>query len=514
MLLFKLKRAVLSALLFLPLVSTVSRGSSCPSALTLLEIQREAQTHGTTFVVPSSGRHVKGQSQREKILYGAPVIHVRASNPPSEPIELDGVVIHLGDAKELSKYYRGKINLTRDVGTSKFKLEDNKWNEYVFAESIMPGVMPRSVNGKDLIEKFNKDEFFAQEKIARDLFNAYLKSDRVTPSVAETSAIHHLAKLFFVAANQEFPNGAFIKNIAEAQTGDAKDLIRTFKDSSDVFSQKFIDDITKLKKENKGKKFALDKDFEIELSYVDHSASSFIFSLLTNPRAVMVQEKLDVAQIEGANAEVRVNFASGIVTSAETRETLGYMPEQLDQAKRFLTQFLEKIPVSRRKISGGADIVILRDGSIKIIEFNFGAGSGDVDPPTEPISANIYLSGVTGASTVLLDSLESLFRKSLVKGNLVLKGFSEKHVAEKKTLKDSSVVDIAEWLRDRYMKEWKKNPTDENGLFYLAQLKNLLVYDNPAIQEKLDHLYSSAKQYMIIYKLGVTENRFQYQYTH
>src|ERR1039458_6115109 len=102
---------LIRVIIFLSFFSTISEGFSCGAALSLLEVRKEAQKNGVTFVVDPSGRRIKGQSEREKLLYGASVIHVRDSKPPDKPKKLDGVVIYLGDAHHLSKFYRGKIDL-------------------------------------------------------------------------------------------------------------------------------------------------------------------------------------------------------------------------------------------------------------------------------------------------------------------------------------------------------------------------------------------------------------------
>jgi hypothetical protein len=81
-------------------------------------------------------------------------------------------------------------------------------------------------------------------------------------------------------------------------------------------------------------------------------------------------------------------------------------------------------------------------------------------------------------------------------GSEVLKGFPTRTAHEKQDWDDISVVEIAEWLRNRYLDEWKKNPSSFSAMLCLAHLKTVLQHQNPKVQKQLDEIYLGASRYI------------------
>ena len=194
-------------------------------------------------------------------------------------------------------------------------------------------------------------------KKAQEAIDSFFASRRVNPTDEERGKIFAIVDLFFEYANKEFPKGAIIKNYSDRETGDDGNLIRTFKETPELLVEKFIEALVDVKRKS-GKKLTFDDELTVEsaMEWTYITSNLFIFSIIAREKRVLVQEKLELAELDGASAEVRVDFVNGLAINATPRYTFAYMPEQLEQAEQYVSDVLSRLPDERRDLSGGVDI--------------------------------------------------------------------------------------------------------------------------------------------------------------
>ena len=131
----------------------------------------------------------------------------------------------------------------------------------------------------------------------------------------------------------------------------------------------------------------------------------------------------------------------------------------------------------------------------------------------ETIPANIFMSKISGKRTPLIKYLEALFHMDLEEQRAELRTFSRVYKEKKRKLKDLSVTEVGLWLRNRYMDEWRKNPTLESSKKVIAELRYVLDYrKNTYAQRDLDKIFIAAQNYIPIKLQGNAERRIQLQY--
>jgi hypothetical protein len=132
------------------------------------------------------------------------------------------------------------------------------------------------------------------------------------------------------------------------------------------------------------------------------------------------------------------------------------------KALEHFREFWDHASPEVRGLTGGADVAILEDGAVTIIEFNFGNDSAFVDAQKELIPANQFLSALLGRPTPLIEKLEALVHADERAQSEFLtstipraKGLKE----ENRSLRDMYLPDAFQYLRDRMIEEWLNSPS-------------------------------------------------------
>jgi hypothetical protein len=187
--------------------------------------------------------------------------------------------------------------------------------------------------------------------------------------------------------------------------------------------------------------------------------------LLYSPNEVMAQEKLNIAKTrDRLRAEVRVDFTKFGPINAVLRWSYDVGLDYQKNAMDFFKKFWARVPPEQRMISGGADIAILEDGSVKIIEFNVGNESDYMSPQEVPITANIFISRLLGEPTPLIQKLELLVmanERAQVQYLSTTRTQLKHYLDRDKTIDDVDLADVIQYLRDRMIQNWISDP---NGL--------------------------------------------------
>jgi hypothetical protein len=236
------------------------------------------------------------------------------------------------------------------------------------------------------------------------------------------------------------------------------------------------------------------------LSQSEVRGLQLLAELLGNPSGVIVQETLDLAAKNGKALEFRVNFKGGVAISAHTRFQYAYYPEKSRAALELVNRFLAKTGDSRSDLEGGADVVLLENGSMKVVEFNFGDRSGYTLPAVSPIAANLYFSKLQGKPTVLINELDRIFFGPIQDQ---IQFLNELLPAEKYWVESVSEIYVAEviaYFRDRAMVEYRKASggflTGDSVLRYLKHISKGLRNKNPELESDLAFIYESTKSYL------------------
>jgi hypothetical protein len=297
-------------------------------------------------------------------------------------------------------------------------------------------------------------------------------------------------------SKNRFPEGAFLKWKNDAATREGDQMMTTFSSDPQTIAQAFLSDLKSVKGHFEGAK-SLDNPALLEaLVEQNDSRSMLVYSLLEEPRAVLVQQKLDVAKSpSGSIMEFRVDVLGGHVSNALFRSGYDYFPEEAQGAQRFVKRFLDKVPERYKYMSGGFDVVMLKNGEYRIIETNPGTMSAMISPDTYPIDANTAFSNLLGRPTPLMQSLEKLYKDGVDAQAAQIRKL-RKNVETKASLKDIPQDDLMFWLRDRYMQDFRKNPTRENGQKILSKLRELIAKANKKNDDDFQELYKSAADYV------------------
>ena len=214
------------------------------------------------------------------------------------------------------------------------------------------------------------------------------------------------------------------------------------------------------------------------LNEKDLSSVNLVRSLLLDPIEIMVQEKLSLAKTrDGTLAEVRVDFTSLGPINATLRWGYDVAIDYQNRAMEFFKDFIAKASPQVKKLSGGADIVFLTDGSLRIIEFNFGSDSGFAYAGELMIPGNLFVSKILGRPTPLIQQLETLVTanfKEQVEYLSKTKPEFKKDGVENLSPRDMYLPDAYQYLRDRMIENWLDNPTPEEAARLSERFRKLV----------------------------------------
>ncbi len=361
-------------------------------------------------------------------IFGVPVKWVKGP-PPATPERIPGMVLHIGLGRQLAQHVIGDFNPM--LINENLRVEDNKWNEYLMIHSVDPTAIPLSINAIDLI---------GPNRAPAQAF----------PTQAQISA---MVARFFEVVRQKFPEGAFIKHSAEAGTADKGKMIMTFKTKPDDVAAQFFKEIHNLPARELKQALASQAFSKDRLD--DFSAySRLVVGLLFDPVQIFAQRKIEIMRTsDNANKEIRVDFVAGRAINAHNRWSLEYSPADLRRAKEFVDRFFAKAPLPIRRLTGGADVIYLTDGSLMFMELNVGSQSAYMDARDLMISANLLVSKLKGSPTALIERLETAYHGGFSAKQDLLNQFTARNMDGQysQSLKDLPFAEVLTYFRNRAM---------------------------------------------------------------
>jgi hypothetical protein len=357
-------------------------------------------------------------------IYGAPIV-IDGFDYAEKPRRIPGLVIHLVENRQGIRDYIGDENLFDGRSALYRRLLDNKWAEYKVVSAIDATVMPKSILASEIFRRPRA------KKITRE---------NVTT----------LLEFFFARVQREFPKGAFVKYIREYGTREREQLIHTPEADARALAEFFVCEYKKYRSTKKIRECGL-------------SAVQLVYFLLHDPTQIMVQEKLNISETRDAvKAEVRVDFCSLGPIIANLRWSYDVDNSYNQRAFEFFKRVWSAWPPELKKQFGGADVVFLKNGSMKIIEFNFGGESGFMDATQLIIPGNLFVSKILGRPTPLIAYLERLVQMSTTKQIAELTKLYPRTKRDDEThysIRDLHLGDVWIYLRDRLVEEWMQRPS-------------------------------------------------------
>ena len=428
-----------------------------------------------TLIVPSPFENKWGKLRRPTArerrrleqIYGAPII-VDGFDYGKKPRRIRGLVVHLVESQQGVRDYRGDENLFDGRSKLYRELLDNKWLEYQVIQKVDLTIMPTSILAETLLQN---------STLPISLGRYFQSSQAEIPDRLQTQ-LEAFLKKFFMVVEKKFPQGAFIKYIREYRTCEADQLTHTPEANPTKMTEIFCREMETIKSNLRGRSRRWRSPALLKAIQESQKAAVHILGfLLLDPKLIMVQEKLAIAKTrDGTLAEVRVDFGSMGPIAANVR--WGYDVET--DYKRRAFDFFQKVwrqwPASLKQQFGGADVVFLKDGSMKIIEFNFGSESGFMDATQLIVPGNLFMTKILGRPTPLIQRLEKLVKmKPQDQANELnkliprTKRNDETHLS----MRDLHLGDVWLYLRDRLVEEWMKSPTKKGARQLSQQLRFL-----------------------------------------
>ncbi|MBF0207462.1 MAG: aldehyde dehydrogenase family protein [Oligoflexia bacterium] len=465
--------------------------------------------NGLTMVVNCD--HYQMTHEELEHMYGTKVICWNEYSHQKRIERIEGVALHStetsGEVGGLNRF-RGEINPHLGYGTLSRLLTD-RVIEYKVVEAIWPQIMPSAITYSELLQNGTIDLSIENERLRMAQKLDDLLKNRATWRAFCTTNIHQFKKDLktlitdiFTSVQLYYPTGAFVKNYGESTGGAITDelmtKITTFSYDIDSivnqYSNRLINVLKHVQKDTVARqgnsKITLgisDPKFQKLINAVSHeNGSKFINRLLfvevdNNEQKInqtpnfLFQEHTQIAQSElGFDREVRVDYIDGEPVNARGIFSHEYSREDEEEAIRVIQIFFSKAPAEFNLLSGGANVAKLEDGRWAILELNAGTSSGSTIPLFFPIEANHFISNLQGHNTPLIEKLESAFHSPIENQRQFILSFTtEEEKWYKKSLADISQAEIAKWLRDRYIDEWRKHPTKNNADQTLTNINTL-----------------------------------------
>ena len=156
---------------------------------------------------------------------------------------------------------------------------------------------------------------------------AAVRAYRAKPSKARERELQRrcqtLVDHFLLIAKQLFPAGAFVKYIAEYQTGDRGKILHTSQHRQ--YGRSFLADVKKSDRELGDTKFD-SRRYQESLERPFRSTTQVVRSLLLSPKDIIVQERMAIAKSADGrhNREIRVDVVQGVPVNAVGRYDVDY----------------------------------------------------------------------------------------------------------------------------------------------------------------------------------------------
>lgn len=312
--------------------------------------------------------------ERDEFRYGAKILY--ACGPaPIEPVQVDGVVLHstLDDAQ----YF---------IGTS------NPLLDHLGA-----------------FRKIEHDKFFEAELVRAAAPEAYARTElvsRVWPltSHVELTGVEADARLTELehAMKQRYPGGFVLKPLSSFSTDGQFPSERTpFVPLYAAFLVEAKPEMARLKEER-----ADEVDAHLELKKLPSYMGRILDAVLHEPETVMIQERLDIAMVDGVVDEYRVHVVDGEILDGATEHRWNsyrsLVPERVQAAEDLVRSVIQRLPAPYNVLTYGADVVRLNDGSMRFMEANPGWESQYFYAEYDVWVANLLAARYAGAPTELL----------------------------------------------------------------------------------------------------------------
>lgn len=468
----------------------------------ITEIQKVARERGIHLLldywVP------EGQLRELEEFYGMPILV-----PSWETSDLHrekGVILPLaqvGRSPQQLNRVRGDLNPFLGWGNLHGILDGNKKKEYEMAEAIQPGIMATTDTFKDLVDvKVISPEFFTKQT---DLVNRLKEISTTKNSLTDSEReslrrdLRDLVKGLFSDVRKYHPEGAYFKNFQEFATGDLGNTITTFSTSPQRVADEFVRRFETCLKLNDNREIFGSPGFTEKMdSDLREIYRKFVQYLLLKPDDVLVQQKMKIERTEQGNPmEFRVDFMDGEAIESKLRFGSDYYPDEMREAKEVVNQFFSRAPKYLKYLAGGIDIVRLRDGSWKIVEFNIGNMSGTMRPGFSMVDTQRMYSALMGEARHLIKRLDSVHALGLEEERRFLKSLvHEKEIIWKQSLHDLSIHEAGKYFRNKYLEEWAKSPSRETLPVTLAKVKALFEGLYSPNNEEIPKLIDGAELYM------------------
>lgn len=372
-------------------------------------------------------------------------------------------------------------------GRTKSKVDD-----LILARAVDPAVMPETFLGSEL-----KVDTRLIEQSRLKLRLGFENGNFEQVMIALSEVASYLGK----TSLEVFPNGAIFKLADDVKTGDVFGLL-TSDNLQELLSK------TDLQKVLNMHAYMGKITFEKFISILQGRKSNAlpvdrIFNLLADflivPDQVLVQEIISIDKVVGRNIEIRVDFVNGVAVSAAPRYGYAYLPDLHREAEAFVNQFLFKARERFPSLSGGVDIVRLKDGRLKILEFNLGDRSGFRLPRVEPIYANQFLSSLQGKPTRMLERFNLISDLPASKQKQYLQTFSRTKLNRTEKESDIYVAEVLAYFRNRAIDRYRSGhvsfPDRLSVIQYVSQLIKSIRNPNQALQSDLDEIYKTSQAY-------------------
>ncbi len=383
---------------------------------------------GLTTVFSGTTEEYFRQMKKFEYLHGTALAFTdspigQLSNQP-----LPGVVLHPGPPSFFNTV-RGEINPHLGVGNLVTDLQSK-----VFEAKVLKKLDPRSPKVRFLEEQPIPIEESLQLTAGQ------------TPTQKDLLRVKRFFKTVFAELQNEFPNKAIIKHAFEYKTGDSKiGPVILGKTSPDELANHFIE---KFAAYTRGQKVgAEDLPKKIFTKKWDpHWAIAYSL--------IFAQKDLFVQGFEKIRSEWRLDTIDGKVLHAQPRfGDWKLSPDQLI-ATQYLESILKTAGYPFNRLAGGFDVAVRENGKPFLIETNAGGESFFIDGYFAPISANLYVSALTGVDTQLVSDLKLIANSGRDQQVFWIKNFIKKYLDHLQTsdAKDAE-SEIYEFIRLHRLQE-------------------------------------------------------------
>ena len=434
-------------------------------------IRQMAREKGVTIVISSRRPATQAMIRDIEELWGARVFFAGDLTESSSLVEIPGVVLHIEPSPK-SLEVQGELNIL--LGKDKMLGKLNKVTESYWVRAIDPNAMAPALRASELLLKQGGSAYSKQ----RRKLNAQVRRFLQTRDFSALADIQQDTQAYLShvieKSNAEYESGAFIKGKDDYATREGDAIFTTGSMQPGKMALEYIKKLRSFVEESK-KRTPIEPD-RLDLYFRDDATPPAVMThnLIMHPEDVLIQQKLDIAKTDADNLmEFRVDVFDGHVVNSSFRYGLEYFPEEAQGAGKMVQRFFNRAPKAARYFTGGLDVCMLKDGTFKIIETNPGAQSSFINAATYPISANEALSKLLGKRTPLLKKLDEIYSNGPTAQVQFLMTLGVREADGLTSIRDITKFDFLSWLRDRYLDEWTRTPTEENRKKTLRQMRKV-----------------------------------------